>query len=367
MTATKVHPLSTRMRMLRGPLAAIFLGGLITPASQVEAPSTGLLNSTRAVAINSRTGKVYAVDSARNAVEIFDPVTRATARVAVGEAPVAIAVNEPTNAIYVANSGGDTVSAIDGKTDVLTKEIKVGPRPYVVAANPATNRIYVSNTFSRVITVIDARTNLTTTVEAGSADAIAVDQNLDRVYLLGYEDTHLTVLDQSARVVGKVAAGIHLWGIAVNGSTHTLYATRSGTGELLIFDEDSAQATTLPVGAMPCAVAVNEATNRVYVANHSEDTVTVIDAAKGVRVATLNVGSRPQALAIDPGRNLVYVANTHGDSVTVIDGAQNRVRETVKTGKNPYALAVSPMSGQLYVAVEGSRALEVIDVQYILR
>src|SRR5215475_11525447 len=363
MTATKIHPLSNRMRMLRGPLAAIFLGGLITPASQVEAPSTGLLNSTRAVAINSRTGKVYAVDSARNAVEIFDPVNRATARVAVGEAPVAIAVNEPTNTIYVANSG-DTVSAIDGQTDILTKDIKVGPRPYVVAANPATNRIYVSNTFSRVITVIHAPTNLPTPVEAGSADAMAVDQKLDRVYLLGYEDTQLTALDQSARVVRKVAAGIHLWGIAVNGSTHTLYATRSGNGELLIFNEDSAEVTTLPVGAMPCAVAVNEATNRVFVANHSEDTVTVIDAAKGVRVATLNVGSRPQALAIDPGRNLVYVANTHGDSVTVIDGVQNRVRETVKTGKNPYALAVNSASGQLFVAVESGRALEVIDVRH---
>src|SRR5215467_9868569 len=243
MTATTIH----RMRMLRGPLGVIFLGGLLAPTKQWEAPSTGLLNSTRAVAINSRTGKVYAVDPSRNAVVIFDPVTRATAHVTVGKAPVAIAVNEPTNTIYVANSGGDTVSAIDGKTDALKKDIKVGPRPYVLAANPATNKIYVSNTFSRVITVIDGRTNLSTTVAAGSADAIAIDQKLDRVYLLGYEDSNLTVLDQSARVVGKVGAGIHLWGIAVNETTHMLYLTRSGNGELLGFDEDSAQATTLPV------------------------------------------------------------------------------------------------------------------------
>src|SRR5262245_29462652 len=123
MTAHTIHPLSSKMRMLlRAPLAAILLGGLITPNLQVEAPATGLLNSTRAVAINSRTGKVYAVDSARNAVEIFDPVTRTTARRTVGEAPVAIAVNEPTNTVYVANSGGDSVSAIDGKTDDLMKD-----------------------------------------------------------------------------------------------------------------------------------------------------------------------------------------------------------------------------------------------------
>src|SRR5262245_36513315 len=97
-----IHPPSTKMRLLRAPLAAILLGVLITPHLQLDAPATGLLNSTRAVAINSRTGKVYAVDSTRNAVEIFDPVTRATARVTVGKAPVAIAVNEPTDTVYVA-------------------------------------------------------------------------------------------------------------------------------------------------------------------------------------------------------------------------------------------------------------------------
>src|SRR5215467_3114681 len=142
-----------------------------------------------------------------------------------------------------------------------------------------------------------------------------------------------------------------------------LYATRSGTGELLLFDEGSAQATTVPVGAMPCAVAVNEATEKVYVANHDDDTVTVVEAAKGGRLAaTLGVGRRPQALAIDPKRNLVYVANNHSDSMTVIDGAQNRVRETIKTGKNPYALAANPASGQLYVAIDAEKALEVIDM-----
>jgi len=328
-------------------------------AQSVEA-TTGLVSS-KAVVLNSRTGKVYAVDSAQNAVVVFDSAKRVSLRVAVGVAPVAMAVNEATNRVYVANAGGETVSVIHGESNAVTASVKVGPRPYALAANPATNKIYVSMAFGDTITVIDGSTNSTIAAKVENADAIAVDAKLNKVYLLGYEDTNLTIVDSTAKVVDKVAAGIHLWGMAVNEGTHTLYATRLGNAELVAFDELSGGIKTVPVGAIPCAVAVNPATNMVYVANHGDDLVTVVDGAKNTAVATLHVGKQPQGIAVDPVKNLVYVANKHGDSVSVIDGGQNRVVKTLQTGKNPYALAVDPTSGLVYVALEGPTAVEVID------
>jgi DNA-binding beta-propeller fold protein YncE len=82
-------------------------------AAQTVEPTTGLVSS-KAVVLNSRTGKVYAVDPAQNAVVVFDSAKRVSLRVAVRAAPVAIAVNEATNRVYVANAGGETVSVIDG-------------------------------------------------------------------------------------------------------------------------------------------------------------------------------------------------------------------------------------------------------------
>jgi len=171
--------------------------------AQTEAPSTALISS-RAVALNPETGKVYAVETRRSLVWIFDPQTESMSSVRVGAGPVAIAVNTATNRIYVANSDGGSVSVIDGKNKSVLATVSVGPRPYVVAVNPATNRIYVSNTFSNLITVIDGATNSTTTVKAGSADAIAVDSKLDKVYLLGYEGTNLTVLNRKPSIVGEI-------------------------------------------------------------------------------------------------------------------------------------------------------------------
>ena len=365
-TASRGYPRTAtetiRVRVLLSVIGFLLLpsGRASSLAAQTAKATTGLVSS-QAVVLNSRTGKVYAVDPAQNAVVVFDSAKRASLRVAVGAAPVAIAVTEATNRVYVANAGGETVSVIDGESNAVAANVEVRPRPYALAANPATNKIYVSMAFGDTITVIDGSTNATSAAKVGNADAIAVDAKLDKVYLLGYEDTNLTIVDSSAKLVGKVAAGIHLWGMAVNEGTHTLYATRLGNAELVVWDELSGGIKTVPVGAIPCAVAVNPATNMVYVANHGDDMVTVVDGAKNTRVATLHVGKQPQGIAVDPVKNLVYVANKHGDSVSVIDAGQNRVVKTLQTGKNPYALAVDPSSGLVYVALEGPTAIEVID------
>lgn len=357
-----------RMRVLLPVVGFLLLqaaGAGSLPAQTAEA-ATGLV-SNQAVVLNAHSGKVYAVDPDQNTVVVFDSAKNASSRVAVGAAPVAIAVNEVTNRVYVANAGADTVSVIDGESNAVTANVKVGPRPYALATNPATNKIYVSIAFGDTITVIDGSTNSTSAAKVGNADAIAVDAELNKVYLLGYEDTNLTIVDSSPKVVGKIDAGIHLWGMAVNEASHTVYATRSGNAELVVWDELSSRTKTAPVGAIPCAVAVNPATNMVYVVNHADDTVTVVDGAKNIPVATLHVGKQPQGIAVDPVKSLVYVANKHSDSVSVIDGRQNRVVQTLHTGKNPYALVVDPSSGLIYVALEGLTAVEVIDPAKRLR
>jgi YVTN family beta-propeller protein len=346
------------------PLAAGILlftvGWAVFAQAQTAEPASGLFSS-RAVVLNARTGKVYAVDSTRGAVVVFESGQRNGTPLAVGAAPVAIAVNEATNRIYVANAGSDTVSVINGETNAVTASVRVGARPYAITANPASNKIFVSAAFGDTITVIDGARNSTTAAQIANADSITVDAKLSKVYLAGYEDQNLTLVDSSPKVAGKIAAGIHLWGTAVNEATHTLYVTRSGTAELVAIDELSGVMKTVPMGRIPSAVAVNTASNMVYVVNHGDDSVTVVDGAKNTVVATLQTGKRPQGIAVDPGRNLVYVANKLGDTVTVINGGTNRVLKTLKTGKNPYALAVSPNSGLVYVALEGPQAVEVID------
>jgi YVTN family beta-propeller protein len=346
-------------------IAAILLGVIATAGAKPRTgePSTSLLNATRAIALNAKTGKVYAIAPAQDAVTVFDRAKAATTSVKVGKSPVALAINEKTNRIYVANNGSGSVSVIDGTNDAVVATVNVGNLPYVLAVNPVTNKIFVSNTFSNEITLIDGATNATTKIKAGSADSIVIDTKRDRAYLIGWEGTSLTVLDSKPSIVGKVPmGGMHLWGMALDEAAGKLYVTRAGKAELAIVDETSGNVTNIATAATPCAVAMNPATNRIYVVNHEDNSVTVIDATQGKVLATVKVGEKPQGIAIDAKANRIYVANVHGDSVSVIDGAHNAVIKTLRTGHNPYALAVNESTARLYAVLESDASSAVIDL-----
>jgi YVTN family beta-propeller protein len=190
-----------------------------------------------------------------------------------------------------------------------------------------------------------------------------IDTKRDRAFLIGWEGTSLTVLDSKPAVMGKVQmGGMHLWGMAVDEAAGKLYVTRAGNAELAVVDEASGSVTNIATGAIPCAVAVNPATKRIYVVNHEDDTVTVIDGTKGKALATVQVGKKPQGITIDAKANRVYVGNVHGDSVSVMDGARNAVIETLRTGHNPYALAVNDRTARLYAVLQSEIPFTMTDL-----
>lgn len=87
-------------------------------------------------------------------VNCFNVTCQPPAPIAVGHIPVSVAVDPATDTIYVANSGSDTVSAIDGHTHTVTATIAVGHNPQGVAVDPATDTVYVANAGSDTVSVI---------------------------------------------------------------------------------------------------------------------------------------------------------------------------------------------------------------------
>jgi len=64
-------------------------------------------------------------------------------------------------------------------------------------------------------------------------------------------------------------------------------------------------------------VAVNPVTNKVYVANNSDNNVTVIDGVTNAPT-TIAAGANPRALVVNPATNKVYVANYGSANVTAV-------------------------------------------------
>jgi len=108
----------------------------------------------------------------------------------------------------------------------------------------------------------------------------------------------------------------------------------------------------LAVGGDPEGIAVNTATNKIYILNPGNGTVTVIDSKSGtiknIPVGLGYSGSCPYCIGVDSRKNKIYVANTISDTVSVIDGNSDTVQKTVPVGRYPTFIYTT--SNQTYVA-----------------
>lgn len=75
--------------------------------------------------------------------------------------------------------------------------------------------------------------------------------------------------------------------------------------------------TAVKVGTYPGSIAVNEATNKIYVANFVSENVSIIDGTTNT-VETVVSDAFPAAVAVNPVTNQAYVANYLTSNVTVI-------------------------------------------------
>ena len=117
------------------------------------------------------------------------------------------------------------------------------------------------------------------------------------------------------------------------------------SSDVTVIDGVTNTTTTLAVGNLPRAIAVNLVTGKTYVANSGGNSVTVFDATS---TTTVPVDTNPVSVSINPSTNRIYVANKGSSSVTVIFGATNAT-DRIPVGTQPGAIAVNPATNKIYV------------------
>jgi DNA-binding beta-propeller fold protein YncE len=139
----------------------------------------------------------------------------------------------------------------------------------------------------------------------------------------------------------------------------------------------------VPAGNGGIGITLDQTTNTVYVANGADDTVSVVDAVTCNAVVTsgcadahpaIRVGSLPSHLAIDYATQTLYVANedaeSPGNTVSMIDTSVcnghvtagcGLAAPTVTTGGGPDGLTVDARTHTLYVSNGADTTVSVID------
>jgi YVTN family beta-propeller protein len=234
-----------------------------------------------------------------------------------------------------------------------------------IGVNPETHKIYVVSEPGNEVTEIDQQTSVQTVISLGPTSeksldgAIRIDPVRNKIYVTNVVNSTLAVIDGTTHVVTSVPTGKYPTSLEINPRTHKIYVVNSGSDNVTVVDASSLKTNTIAVGSFPSNVAINWKTNTVYVTNAQSNNVSIIHGRKN-RVQTVEAGNNPVPVAVNQATNEAYVGNLAGDTVTVIHGWSKHT-QTVKVSPNPFCIVANERTNKVYMNHQAAGSITVID------
>lgn len=219
----------------------------------------------------------------------------------------------PTNdsaltSMYDSTTNAQFLTAFDPVSGATRGRVKIGGDPRDAVMSSDGTRIFVANSFSNTVSVIDAR-NLTALAEIPvglKPYALVLDENARRLIVANYGNDNAHIIDtQTNLVVGTIPLSIRLTALTANETTKRVYAASATTDSVFII-EDNRTLKEVNVGRAPFDLARDAKTNRVLVANSSDNTLSIIDETNFAVRATQPLTRFLSTVAIDSARGRVH-------------------------------------------------------------
>lgn len=359
-------------------------------ASMVVNPITGIVYTSSAYDPNANVGDITAFKPDGSGI----PCNGGTQAVCTlnyaptQSGPTALAVNIATDQIIAANGDG-SITIVNGATNSITSSMSaptgsVGTA-VAVAVNPVTNSIYVvnqGNGTNGTVTAFAGGSSLVIAVPNGNyLSSVLVDPGANLVYVAGNDGgsggQSLFVIDGATNSLKPTSYNfLSLGMMALNKNNGTVYI--SGDSQVTEVLPNGTQKYITPnlQGSVIFGIAVNSATNTVYIAAGNGSVAAIDGNDPNFQTATVVSGTpatgcanysgctaSPDGIAVDEATNQVYVANFHTGNISVIDGNSNAVIATVPigTGHSPYAIAVDQVTHQAFVLGQSSGNPSAVD------
>jgi DNA-binding beta-propeller fold protein YncE len=181
---------------------------------------------------------------------------------------------------------------------------------------------------------------------------VKVDSTTGLVYVANWEHGQLIII-QDTTVIAKLPIG---WGpdkLALNESTHLLYAAHSSPNaqypnNISVTNLNTHQVTPITTATKSRRVAVDALNNLAYITNPAQNNVTVVQGNQSL--GNRSTGASPWDVAVHSQSGYAFVTNLDSKNVTVLRNGE--VVGTLPAGTNPISVGVDPLSNYIYVANE---------------
>jgi YVTN family beta-propeller protein len=335
--------------------------------------------SARVVALDPVANNVYAIRN--GALLVIDPDDNVRAIPVTGVIS-AVVPNTATGGVYLITKSGGTVGTVpDVVLDVSI--VADGVDAAAAAFNPVTNRIYavgsgtVNGSGSPAVLEIDPATNSSTAIAIPtSAQHVVVNPVANRIYAGGGSATpEVYAIDGATHAITTtpIANGPGIVGLALNPATNRVYVINHGFvpgaicnalgGNGGFTEIDGQTGTVLHSAAIinPNGIALDPVTNRVYITETGCFGVGLghtFDPDAGT-LSLFSPGHPEGDIAVNPLTNRIYVSDFIDRAVRVLDASIN-MKSTWVTGAGPAAIDVNPITDAAYVANSQSNTVTAI-------
>jgi len=241
--------------------------------------------------------------------------------------------------------------------------------PRYLAYNPNRDVIYTCGTYN--VFVIDGQTNAVIDTSVGISegfDGLVYDSTSNRLYAAG---GGLSVLhgttDSLLKVYNDYFAPLFLYRpsnkvMAVQFTYDTLY---NPVDTFLMVIRDTLVLDSLQVPGLDyqSRFAANEARGKIYISIPNSNRVVIIDDAAHAVTNTVGVAARPGAMAYCPATDEIYVACHSSDSLTVIRGSDDFVSTVYlgAAGDSTTSIIYNPVIQRIYCADENSGTVYIVN------
>ncbi len=247
-------------------------------------------------------------------------------------------------------------------------------KPYLIYAHPNFKKLYVLDMTGKFLSISVSDDHKILNQFSLGANALPTDIKYfgGKLYITAMTpDPEIILVDASRDIPIKsvklppMSNGVmgQVFGIdvAYDGSKVFVSYGTSTQGELLILDPHSLRVVSrVKVGAQPMGV-VSPDGRRVYVANYSDNSVSVVDAWRSREVGRIHTGINPSRILLHPSIRYIYVSNRGSSSVSIIDVFTNRILANIQVGNGPTWMDCTPDGRRIYVVNTSSKNVSVID------
>src|SRR3989442_3329779 len=222
---------------------------------------------------------------------------------------------------------------------------------FTITASPSSQTVPPGSTASYTIHLASVNgfagpVNLIPSVNS-QPQGVAVNVKMNRIYVADSQSSSLSVIDGfTNKIIASIPLGAVPHQVIVNQSTNQTYV--AGTGVRVV--DDATNTLSYVIGApAPFVLAYNPVTNRIYTANTTA--VTAIDASTRSIIGSVAVGFVLTGIGVNPATNLVYVGSQNTNNVYVINGSTMAVAATIPVTFSPgtFGVDVNPKTNRIYV------------------